>query len=64
MKKTNNKEKEGIVAKNIFKEFFTLSDDNFFSSLFSQEFILRVSIYVVLGMLAMITVYSVRVSAY
>ncbi len=58
MKETHDKEKESVHIKNKIKKFFLLNDDNFFSGLFSKEFALRMFVYFVLGMLAMIPVLS------
>lgn len=55
-------EKKRSGSKKTFKSFFcklfVLDDDNFFSNLFSKEFILRVVVYLFLGMFAMIPVFS------
>ena len=51
-------DKENVHIKNKIKKFFLLNDDNFFSGLFSKEFALRMVVYFVLGMFAMIPVLS------
>ena len=58
MKKTNDKEKANANTNNKLKKIFLLSDDNFFSDLFSKEFVLRMFVYFVLGMFAMVPVLS------
>lgn len=56
-KKHSNSKK---TFKSFFSKFFVLDNGNFFSNLFSKEFILRIVVYLFLGMLAMVPVLSQR----